>query len=182
MWTKVAFLCFVACVSAQVNPPPAPYSFSYEHTDEKTGAKVTQSENGDASNVKTGSYGINDPTGLYRLVQYIADAQGFRVTVDTNEPGTKSHEAANALYNSKAANLPAVAAAAPFRPAVLRPAIVKRAPLRPVSAVSNLRATPVRAIPITFNTLRAVPVTRAVSAHQASLNPVHFTLGNVKIY
>ncbi|KAH7962020.1 cuticle protein 10.9 [Rhipicephalus sanguineus] len=112
MFTKVTLFCFVAFVAtqAQVNQPPSPYNFAYEHVDEKTGAKVTQSESGDANNVKTGSYGINDPTGIYRLVQYIADAQGFRVTVDTNEHGTKTHDAANARYNSNAANTPAAVA------------------------------------------------------------------------
>ncbi|KAH9370308.1 hypothetical protein HPB48_007355 [Haemaphysalis longicornis] len=159
--------------------PPSPYSFQYEHVDAKTGAKVTQSENGDNNNVKTGSYGINDPTGLYRLVQYIADAQGFRVTVDTNEPGTKSHDAANARYTSKAANLPAVAAAyTPYRPLSLRPSIV-----RPVSTLHAVHATPLslHAVPITLHALHAVPVTRPFSPTVAAApGNIQFTLGRAR--
>ncbi|XP_077552968.1 cuticle protein 16.8-like [Haemaphysalis longicornis] len=181
MFSKVAIFCLFACVCAQQQPkfPPSPYSFQYEHVDAKTGAKVTQSENGDNNNVKTGSYGINDPTGLYRLVQYIADAQGFRVTVDTNEPGTKSHDAANARYTSKAANLPAVAAAyTPYRPLSLRPSIV-----RPVSTLHAVHATPLslHAVPITLHALHAVPVTRPFSPTVAAApGNIQFTLGRAR--
>ncbi|XP_075728190.1 cuticle protein 16.8-like [Rhipicephalus microplus] len=180
MLTKVTFLCFVACVTvqAQENTPPSPYNFAYEHVDEKTGAKVTQSESGDANNVKTGSYGINDPTGIYRLVQYIADAQGFRVTVDTNEPGTKTHEAANARYNSKAANAPAPAVP------VFKRAAVSPARLTPVTTVHAVHGTPVslHAIPVTVHALHAVPVAHAVHTRQAAISPsyIHFTLGRAR--
>ncbi|KAH7963365.1 hypothetical protein HPB52_020759 [Rhipicephalus sanguineus] len=46
-----------------------------------------RSEQGDSNNIKTGSYGYRDVNGLYRRVNYVADANGFRATVDTNEPG-----------------------------------------------------------------------------------------------
>ncbi|KAH6938964.1 hypothetical protein HPB50_015325 [Hyalomma asiaticum] len=174
---QVVLFCFVACVTvrAQVNQPPAPYNFAYEHVDDKTGAKVTQSESGDSNNVKTGSYGINDPTGIYRLVQYIADSQGFRVTVDTNEPGTKTHDAANARYTSKAANTP-VAVVAPPKPVP----VVRPARLAPITTVHAVHSTPLtfHAIPVTVHALHAVPVAHAVhTRHAVSPSYIHFTLG-----
>ncbi|KAK8761611.1 hypothetical protein V5799_027123 [Amblyomma americanum] len=42
-----------------------------------------QSTNG----VKVGSYGLRDIDGRVRVVNYVADAQGFRADVRTNEPG-----------------------------------------------------------------------------------------------
>lgn len=59
--------------------PPHPYSFSYDTTDE-TGARISQTESGDESNSKTGSYSYQTPDGVYRTVNYVADAGGFRAT------------------------------------------------------------------------------------------------------
>lgn len=36
----------------------------------------------------TGSYGYTDSYGIYRQVDYVADKNGFRATIKTNEPGT----------------------------------------------------------------------------------------------
>lgn len=44
-----------------------------------------QSSNG----VKVGSYGLRDVDGRVRVVNYVADAQGFRADVRTNEPGVE---------------------------------------------------------------------------------------------
>ncbi|KAK8775421.1 hypothetical protein V5799_031234 [Amblyomma americanum] len=67
--------------------PPQPYSYGYDNVDEY-GNRQFRSEQGDSSNAKTGSYGYRDAYGLYRRVNYVADANGFRATVDTNEPLT----------------------------------------------------------------------------------------------
>ncbi|XP_075535154.1 uncharacterized protein LOC142570690 [Dermacentor variabilis] len=68
------------------------------------GGRVRQpavpSEQGDANNVKTGSYGYRDVNGLFRRVNYIADANGFRATVDTNEPGTEPGASADVVFNA----------------------------------------------------------------------------------
>ncbi|KAH6938538.1 hypothetical protein HPB50_010330 [Hyalomma asiaticum] len=48
-----------------------------------------QQESGDALGRKTGAYGFRDTDGRLRLVEYVADELGFRVKVQTNEPGTK---------------------------------------------------------------------------------------------
>lgn len=37
----------------------------------------------------TGSYGYTDAYGVYRKVDYVADENGFRATIRSNEPGTK---------------------------------------------------------------------------------------------
>lgn len=39
-----------------------------------------------------GSYGYTDNQGLYRQVDYVANAGGFRAVVKTNEPGTDGKE------------------------------------------------------------------------------------------
>ncbi|XP_065285730.2 cuticle protein 2-like [Dermacentor albipictus] len=79
--------------------PPQPYSFGYDSVDEY-GNRQFRSEQGDSSNAKTGSYGYRDANGLYRRVNYVADANGFRATVDTNEPGTALGASADAVFNA----------------------------------------------------------------------------------
>ncbi|KAH7965353.1 hypothetical protein HPB49_006271 [Dermacentor silvarum] len=79
--------------------PPQPYNFGYDNVDEY-GNRQFRSEQGDANNVKTGSYGYRDVNGLYRRVNYVADANGFRATVDTNEPGTAPGASADAVFNA----------------------------------------------------------------------------------
>ncbi|KAG0419428.1 hypothetical protein HPB47_004128 [Ixodes persulcatus] len=44
-------------------------------------------ESGDAAGNKKGVYGLKDPDGRFRTVNYVADAGGFRASVQTNEPG-----------------------------------------------------------------------------------------------
>lgn len=36
-----------------------------------------------------GSYGFRDASGVYRLVEYVADASGFHAKIHTNEPGVR---------------------------------------------------------------------------------------------
>ncbi|KAL1486441.1 hypothetical protein MTO96_031384 [Rhipicephalus appendiculatus] len=79
--------------------PPQPYSFGYDNVDE-FGNRQFRSEQGDSNNAKTGSYGYRDVNGIYRRVNYVADAYGFRATVDTNEPGTAPGASADAVFNA----------------------------------------------------------------------------------
>ncbi|KAH7965356.1 hypothetical protein HPB49_006274 [Dermacentor silvarum] len=79
--------------------PPQPYSFGYDNVDEY-GNQQFRSEQGDSNNAKTGSYGYRDANGLYRRVNYVADGNGFRATVDTNEPGTAPGTSADAVFNA----------------------------------------------------------------------------------
>ncbi|KAL3210670.1 hypothetical protein MRX96_008620 [Rhipicephalus microplus] len=80
-------------------PRLQPYSFSYDNVDE-FGNRLFRSEQGDSNNVKTGSYGYRDMNGLYRRVNYVADAWGFRATVNTNQPGTTPGACADAVFNA----------------------------------------------------------------------------------
>ncbi|CAN7982849.1 unnamed protein product, partial [Ixodes pacificus] len=79
--------------------PSVPFSFGYDTVDE-FGTKLFHKENADASNSRTGSYGYTDPNGLFRRVNYVADAGGFRATVETNEPGTAPGQSADAVFNA----------------------------------------------------------------------------------
>ncbi|XP_049518730.1 cuticle protein 10.9 [Dermacentor silvarum] len=108
--------------------PPQPYSFGYDNVDE-FGTQSYHKEQGDANNVKTGTYGYRDASGIYRRVSYVADANGFRATVDTNEPGTAPGYSADAVFNAKPAVVPAAAksASAPI-PAYAAPVAFGPAP------------------------------------------------------
>jgi len=77
---------------------PKPFSFSYNNADE-FGTQWTREESGDANGVVRGSYSYRDASGQYRVVTYVADADGFRAVVDSNEPGLVPHEPANVVYN-----------------------------------------------------------------------------------
>ncbi|CAN7976391.1 unnamed protein product, partial [Ixodes persulcatus] len=85
--------------------PPQPYSFEYDNTDE-FGTRLTRQETGDEFNGKVGSYSYTDAASVHRTVNYIADAAGFHATIDTNEPGTKTSEPADAATVSAAVEGP----------------------------------------------------------------------------
>ncbi|KAL1421400.1 hypothetical protein MTO96_004093 [Rhipicephalus appendiculatus] len=80
--------------------PPHPYEFGYDTVDEY-GNTQYRHETSDAQNNKRGSYGYTDANGIYRRVDYVADANGFRAHIRTNEPGTASSAPAGAVYDSK---------------------------------------------------------------------------------
>ncbi|KAL3212110.1 hypothetical protein MRX96_036164 [Rhipicephalus microplus] len=86
--------------------PPQPYSFGYDNVDE-FGTQSYHKEQGDGNNVKTGTYGYRDANGIYRRVSYVADANGFRATVDTNEPGTAPGASAGVIFNARPVSVPA---------------------------------------------------------------------------
>ncbi|XP_035206515.1 glycine-rich cell wall structural protein 1.8-like [Stegodyphus dumicola] len=69
-----------------------PYSFGYTVKD-KFGDQHRQ-ETGDGQKFIKGSYGYQDSQRLHRQVDYIADKDGFRAEVKTNEPGTASQNPA----------------------------------------------------------------------------------------
>ncbi|KAH7967197.1 hypothetical protein HPB49_023470 [Dermacentor silvarum] len=91
--------------------PAQPYSFGYDNTDQ-FGTRLFHKEEGDASNNKRGSFGYRDANGLFRTVTYVADANGFRATVDTNEPGTAPAASADAVFNANPVAAPAVTSVA----------------------------------------------------------------------
>ncbi|XP_075728207.1 uncharacterized protein LOC142769138 [Rhipicephalus microplus] len=80
--------------------PPHPYEFGYDTVDE-FGNTQYRHETSDVHNNKHGFYGYTDANGIYRRVDYVADSNGFRAHIRTNEPGTTSSAPAGALYDSK---------------------------------------------------------------------------------
>lgn len=80
---------------------PSPYSFGYKVND-GYGNQNYQNEEGDDYGTKKGSYGYTDAYGIYRKVDYIADAYGFRANVYTNEPGTANQAPADTKWQSVA--------------------------------------------------------------------------------
>ncbi|XP_013782790.1 cuticle protein 10.9-like [Limulus polyphemus] len=66
---------------------PEPYDFSYETKDEDGNTQARQ-ESGDGTGAVSGSYSYTDANGLFRRVNYVADAEGFKSSIETNEPGT----------------------------------------------------------------------------------------------
>ena len=75
---------------------PSPYSFGYE------AEGSARQESADASGKVSGSYKVVNEDGSIRLVKYIADENGFRADIDTNEPGTKSDNPADVTLKSAA--------------------------------------------------------------------------------
>lgn len=117
------------------------YQFSYDIVD-PLGATNGRWEVGDAYGNKRGGYTITDIDGRQRRVEYVADAYGFRVIVNTNEPGTAASTPASAVFNSPYVNVirglalakPVVAAAATAAVPVAHVPYVRRlqAPAAPV--------------------------------------------------
>lgn len=61
------------------------YHFGYNEGHPSGG--TFRRESGDIAGNKVGSYGLSDADGRRRVVNYVADAAGFRATINTNEPG-----------------------------------------------------------------------------------------------
>jgi hypothetical protein len=78
-----------------------PYAFGFDSTDE-FGAKHTRQENKDANGVVTGQYSLSGPDGMARVVSYVADSEGFRASVKTNEIGTLTSNPAGVQIESSA--------------------------------------------------------------------------------
>ncbi|CAN7996887.1 unnamed protein product [Ixodes pacificus] len=175
MFSKVLLCCLVAYAAAQSEPaaPPQPYSFSYDNTDEY-GTHISQEETGDENNNKVGSYSYTDPDGISRTVKYVADAEGFRVTIETNEPGTKTSNPADAQIVSSAAD-DSYSANPPSSPVKPAPVAVKAAPI----TIHAVHASPV------VHAIHAAPVSYATAQHVTpvialSHAPLTYTLGRAK--
>ncbi|XP_002410880.2 cuticle protein 10.9 [Ixodes scapularis] len=79
---------------------PQPYSFAYDAIG--ADGSSSRSESGDASGRVTGYYTITTSEGSRRRVSYVADENGFRATVDTNEHGTADESPADVVFRSTA--------------------------------------------------------------------------------
>ena len=76
------------------------YTFGYNE-DHPSGGSFRR----EAGNLagKTGSYGLRDIDGRTRIVNYVADAAGFRASIQTNEPGVEPKDPAATLINKAVA-------------------------------------------------------------------------------
>lgn len=106
---------------------PIPYSFNY-NADTEDGGNSGHQESGDGSGRVQGSYTVTNLEGHTRVVEYVADENGFRATVRTNEPGTANQNPADVVVESSA---PEAAAAPSYAPAI--------APAAPVAPGGNAR-------------------------------------------
>jgi len=79
---------------------PTPYQFSY--TAPAIGGSSSHQESGDGNGRVTGSYSVRDDDGRSRIVEYVADEDGFRASISTNEPGTASQNPADVTIVSSA--------------------------------------------------------------------------------
>ncbi|CAL1297313.1 unnamed protein product [Larinioides sclopetarius] len=70
------------------------YRFSYSVANGE--GEQFRSEGTDALGRVVGSYGLKHSDGTHRVVEYVADKDGFRAEVKSNEPGLVSAEAADA--------------------------------------------------------------------------------------
>lgn len=66
-------------------PVSSPYKFGFD--DRYLGGRIARHEEFDGIGRVTGFYTIEDPDGRKRLVKYVADENGFRASVVTNEQG-----------------------------------------------------------------------------------------------
>ncbi|KAL3238311.1 hypothetical protein MRX96_048112 [Rhipicephalus microplus] len=80
--------------------PPAPYSFTYGSSD-KYGSHGRE-ESRDEHGTVRGSYRIALADGRMRVVKYVADKDGFRAGISTNEQGTESASSSGVVINSQA--------------------------------------------------------------------------------
>jgi len=80
--------------------PAEPYTFGFQSSDEQ-GNTMSRTESSDGSGAVRGSYSYTDANGLNRLVEYIADAAGYRATVKTNEPGTANANPADVQISAE---------------------------------------------------------------------------------
>ncbi|GFR05609.1 cuticle protein 10.9 [Trichonephila clavata] len=124
---------------------PTPYQFSYSAP--AIGGGSTHEESGDAFGRKTGSYTVQNEDGSQRIVQYVADEDGFRASISTNEPGTANQNPADVTIASSADDglqtLTAPAAAViPVAPAV---------PVAPARVIPPAQAIPTRQFRRNFN-------------------------------
>ncbi|XP_054716945.1 cuticle protein 10.9-like [Uloborus diversus] len=82
---------------------PTPYDFGYDIAGDYGEFKQNRKESSDGKGNVQGSYGYTDAHGIYRQVDYVADAHGFRANVKTNEPGTDNQNPADvAIYATPA--------------------------------------------------------------------------------
>ena len=80
--------------------PSDPYNFGFDVRDD-FGNHQYRKEEADGRGTVRGTYGYTDANGLFRYVDYIADANGFQAKIRSNEPGIGSGQAANIFLTAE---------------------------------------------------------------------------------
>ncbi|UYV81453.1 hypothetical protein LAZ67_20001237 [Cordylochernes scorpioides] len=98
--TVIFCLLLAAPALATYLDSPSPYKFGYD-VDDGYYNRHHHKEESDIYGAKTGSFGYTDAHGIYRHVSYVADGQGYRAYVSTNEPGTAPQDPADIKMYAK---------------------------------------------------------------------------------
>lgn len=77
--------------------PPKPYQFGYDAAG--SDGRSSRSESSDGRKV-TGSYTLVGADGINRVVHYVADGDGFRASIITNEPGTENQNPSGVIMET----------------------------------------------------------------------------------
>ncbi|KAK8786108.1 hypothetical protein V5799_007522 [Amblyomma americanum] len=156
------------------------YQYGYDWTF-PGGEGAFQRESGDVEGRKHGSYGLKDTDGRVRIVSYIADEGGFRVSVSTNEPGTQPSSPADAIfqipqgpYQAPTYEAPKTLTYQPVKQIPVRPAPVKTVAAVPVAAtVPKVAVTAPRVvIPTTFHYHHPRPYGPVIYSQPTGVIPV----------
>nr|XP_027204624.1 uncharacterized protein LOC113798307 [Dermatophagoides pteronyssinus] len=75
--------------------PPGAYHWGYRWIDE-SGNQMFREETADGYGTVTGRYSFREYNGLIRIVEYIADENGYRTRIRSNEPGIVTSNPAGA--------------------------------------------------------------------------------------
>ncbi|CAL1288457.1 unnamed protein product, partial [Larinioides sclopetarius] len=138
------------------------YNFGYDEGHLSGG--TFRKEAGDAFGNKVGSYGLRDADGRVRVVNYVADAAGFRADIKTNEPGVEPKDPAATTINKALAVVPAAPAVAAYAaPAAVTTYAAAPAPLATYAASPAHLAT-YAASPAHLTTYAAAPAPLATYA------------------
>lgn len=84
-----------------VDEAPKPFQFDYAAKiggNGEVAGDISHTANGDANGKVEGSYSLSIEDGRRRVVDYVADKDGFRANVRSNEPGFKDESPNDAVF------------------------------------------------------------------------------------
>ncbi|KFM73251.1 Cuticle protein 14 isoform b, partial [Stegodyphus mimosarum] len=85
--------------SQQYRQQDATGNYQFGYNEAHSSGSTFRKESGDSWGNKYGSYGLTDADGRYRVVDYVADAGGFRARVKSNEPGVAPADPSSTTVN-----------------------------------------------------------------------------------
>ncbi|XP_067118695.1 cuticle protein 10.9-like [Centruroides vittatus] len=97
------FVCALAQRAPIADEAPKPFAFDYAAKvggEGEVAGSLSANAVGDAQGRVEGSYSFEIEDGRRRVVSYVADKDGFRANVQTNEQGTKPESPADAVFTA----------------------------------------------------------------------------------